>query len=52
MAEGHETTTILKLGFLNEGVDRLMQYVGKDAYDCVAVNDGTFESVLGFLRFL
>lgn len=51
MAIGHETTEVLKLGFLNERMDeRLAKYTGDDAYDRVVLNDGGFEPILEVLR--
>lgn len=51
MADGHQTTTVLKVGFLNEKIeDRLVQYCSDGAYDRVVLNDGTYEPVLEMLR--
>jgi len=53
MAHGHQTTDVLKFGFLNEKVEeRLPKYVAPDAYDCIVLNDGDFDSVLELLRGL
>merc|ERR1711862_448209 len=43
MAEGHETTEVLKVRFLNEGIEaRLPRYVERDAWDRVIVGDGSY----------
>jgi 5'-nucleotidase len=53
MAHGHDTTEVLKLGFLNERIDeRLATYTGPDAFDRVVLNDGGFEPILEVLRSL
>jgi 5'-nucleotidase len=53
MADGHDTTTVLRVGFLNEKIDeRLEQYCAENAYDRVVLNDGTYEPVLEVLRQL
>jgi len=53
MADGHETTTLLKFGFLNEKVEeRFKQYSHEDAYDQILLQDGSFEPVLEVLRQL
>lgn len=51
MADGHQTTTVLKVGFLNEKIEeRMEQYCADGAYDRVVLNDGTYEPVLDMLR--
>lgn len=51
MADGHQTTTVIKVGFLNEKIEeRLPSYCADGAYDRVVLNDGTYEPVLDMLR--
>lgn len=53
MAHGHETSEVLKVGFLNEKAEeRLPKYIGPNCYDRVILNDGSFEPVLEVLRRL
>mmetsp|Transcript_115619 Transcript_115619/g.200739 ORF Transcript_115619/g.200739 Transcript_115619/m.200739 type:complete len:715 (-) Transcript_115619:123-2267(-) len=53
MAHGHETSEVLKVGFLNEKAEeRLPKYIGQNCYDRVVLYDGTFEPVLEVLRRL
>jgi len=51
MANGVETSEVLKIGFLNERIDeRLTKYTSADSYDRVILNDGGFEPLLEVLR--
>jgi 5'-nucleotidase len=51
MADGVETSEVLKIGFLNERVDeRLTQYTGEGGFDRVVLNDGGFDPLLEVLR--
>jgi len=51
MATGHSTSTLLKVGFLNDRVDEnYQQYCRETAYDRVVLGDGTFEPLLEVLR--
>merc|ERR1711991_755191 len=51
MTIGHTTSTLLKVGFLNDKVDeRVEQYCRETAYDRVVLGDGTFEPLLEVLR--
>lgn len=53
MAQGHETSELLKVGFLNEKAEqRLPNYIGPGGYDRVVLYDGTYEPVLEVLRRL
>lgn len=47
MAHGHDTTDVLKFGFLNEKVeDRMPKYIAPDGFDRVVLNDGDWGTVL------
>jgi len=47
MAHGHETTDVLKFGFLNEKIhDRMPKYIAPDGFDSVILNDGDWSTVL------
>lgn len=51
MATGHSTTSLLKVGFLNDKIDeRIENYCRETAYDRVILGDGTFEPLLEILR--
>jgi len=51
MADGVETSEVLKVGFLNERVDeRLAKYTGEGGFDRVVLNDGGFDPLLEVLR--
>jgi len=51
MADGVETSEILKVGFLNERVDeRLGKYTSEGGFDRVVLNDGGFDPLLDVLR--
>jgi len=51
MADGVETSEILKIGFLNERVDeRLAKYTGAGGFDRIVLNDGGFDPLLEVLR--
>lgn len=53
MATGHSTTSLLKVGFLNDKIDeRIEHYCRETAYDRVILGDGTFEPLLEVLRQL
>jgi len=53
MDQGHSTSTVLRVGFLNERVDaRVAQYTAQSAYDSVVLNDGSFDPTLNMLRLL
>lgn len=47
MAHGHDTTDVLKFGFLNEKVeDRLPNYIAPGGFDRIVLNDGDWGTVL------
>merc|ERR1719210_2928596 len=51
MTSGHETTMVMKFGFLNEKVEeRLPNYMNPGGYDHLILNDGSYESVLDIVR--
>jgi len=53
MATGHSTTSLMKVGFLNDKIDeRLEHFCKENAYDRVILGDGTFEPLLQVLRQL
>mmetsp|Transcript_34491 Transcript_34491/g.78726 ORF Transcript_34491/g.78726 Transcript_34491/m.78726 type:complete len:883 (+) Transcript_34491:54-2702(+) len=53
MANGLQTSDVLKIGFLNEKIsERLPKYIGPNGYDRVILNDGTFEPVLEIVKNL
>jgi len=53
MAHGHESTEVLKFGFLNEKIDdRMPKYIGKEGFDRIILNDGDWGAVLEVLEKL